>query len=152
MRRSLQLLSGSAAVVLLAAAVAAGQSGPPTGGTVPLQSLAGSDWVLRYWAVDVPAPTRPEVTLALKGGRFVGRSGCNSYFAPVTSGISAGEVNIGPAGSTQMACPEAETAVEARFLTQLQSAKRFGVFKGQLTLFYRKGTGWAAMVFDEVRR
>jgi heat shock protein HslJ len=103
-------------------------------GRLSLATLAGRTWVLRAWDLGEPAPVQPVVTLVLTGGAFTGRSGCNRYTAGVTPGDGPGELSVGPAAATLMACPEAESAVESRFLQQLRSARRFGFRAGRLAL------------------
>ena len=48
-----------------------------------------------------------------------------------------------------MACPEPQSAVEARFLTQLGGAKQFGFLLGQLAVSYQtEGGVWDTMLFE----
>ena len=111
---------------------------PVKTGRLSLDTLAGMEWVLKWWAWDEPTPAAPEVTVALDGARLVGRSGCNSYVAQVTPGDSPGGITIGPAGSTRKMCPEAEMAVEQRFLDQLAGVTQMRFVAGQLALPYTK--------------
>ena len=105
-----------------------------TAGRLALNTLAGRAWVLRAWDVGEPAPVQPVVTLVQTGGAFTGRSGCNRYTAGVVPGATPGELSVGLVAATRMACPDAESAVEARFLQQLSSARRFDFRAGRLAI------------------
>jgi heat shock protein HslJ len=105
-----------------------------TAGRLSLTTLAGRTWVLRAWDVGEPAPVQPVVTLVHTGGAFTGRSGCNRYTAGVTPGDLPGDLSVGLVAATLMACPEAESVVESRFLQQLRSARRFGFRSGRLAI------------------
>ncbi len=105
-----------------------------TAGRLALTTLAGRTWVLRAWDVGEPAPVQPVVTLVQTGGAFTGRSGCNRYTAGVMPGAMPGELSVGLVAATRMACPDAESAVEARFLQQLSSARRFDFRAGRLAI------------------
>ena len=112
------------------------------------ETLAGLEWVLRQWAWNEAAAAEPEVTLVYRDGKINGRSGCNRYFAAVTAGEQPGDLRIGAAAGTRMACPEPATSVESRFLAQLQGVRKFGFMAGQLVLTYEKDGNTAAMLFD----
>jgi heat shock protein HslJ len=126
--------------------------GTPAGATkrLSLNTLAGSEWVLRAWDLDDPAPGDVEVTLAYMRGSFAGTSGCNRYTAPVTGGETPGAVIVSPlAAVTGMACPEPQSAIEARFLKQLRGVKTLGFLLGQLSLSYEtEGGVRGTMLFD----
>jgi hypothetical protein len=126
--------------------------GTPAGATkrLSLDTLAGSEWGLRAWDLDDPAPGDVEVTLAYVRGSFAGRSGCNRYTVPATAGETPGTVIVSPlAVVTRMACPERQSAVEARFLKQLRGVKTFGFLLGQLSLSYEtEGGVRGTMLFD----
>lgn len=49
----------------------------------------------------------------------------------------------GPTAGTRMACPEAPSAVEARFLVQLGAVRRFAFMLGRLALSYQSADGGA---------
>ena len=57
-------------------------------------------------------------------------------------------MSIGPIGATRMACPEAEMAVEARFLSLLEGVKRYGFLAGGLMLEYATPDDSGLMIFD----
>jgi heat shock protein HslJ len=122
----------------------------PTGRLGP-DAIGGGEWVLRAWDVGEPAPDEPAVTLAFRDGRLAGTSGCNRYTAQATAGAAPGDVSLGPAASTRMACLEEPAAsVEARYLAQLGAVRRLGFHLGRLALTYEKeGGALGTMLFDE---
>jgi heat shock protein HslJ len=126
-------------------------AGSGSTGRLSLDTLAGTEWVLRAWDVDEAAPDDPEVTLTYVDGRLAGTSGCNRYFAPATAGDRPGDVSLGPAAGTMMACPEPQGAVEQRFLKQLGAARAFGFRLGQLQVTYEKEDGAIRMMLFEGR-
>jgi heat shock protein HslJ len=125
--------------------VPADPSGPT--GRLSLETIAGSDWVLRFWEWNVPAPVEPEVTLRLNEARLVGTNGCNNYFTAATAGEAPGDLSLGPIGATRMACPGAASAVESRFMQQLQGVKKFGFMLGHLALTYEVEGRHGVMLF-----
>ena len=117
-------------------------------GRLTLETIAGTDWVLRTWTLNDAAPATPEVTLAFKDGKFAGTAGCNRYFAGVKPGNMPGDVSVGAAGATRMMCPPEQMAVEGRFLKQLAGVKKFGFMAGQLALSYEADGVRGVMLFD----
>lgn len=116
-------------------------------GRLTLETIGGTQWVLRSWQRHESAPSAPEVTLAYQDGRFAGRSGCNRYSAPVRTGDMPGDVVVGPAGTTKMACPGPAMAVEMRFLKQLAGVTKFGFMAGRLMLSYEADGILEVMLF-----
>jgi heat shock protein HslJ len=112
-----------------------------------LETLAGTEWVLRAWDWSEPAPAVPEVTLQFRDGRFAGTSGCNRYSAAATAGNAPGDLTLGPAAGTRMACPEPQMAMESRFLAQLPRVQKFGFMAGELVLHFEKDGGTGTMFF-----
>ncbi len=121
---------------------------PGAAGRLSLDTLAGAEWVLRWWDVGEPAPAEPEITLAVAGGRVAGSAGCNRYFAGVKAGAQPGDIAVGPAGATRMACPERMATMEARFLQQLAGVRKFGFLLGHLALTYETGDTLGTMLFE----
>ena len=117
-----------------------------------LETIGGTRWVLREWSWGEPAPDEPEVTITYDDERLTGSSGCNRYFTSPTPGEMPGDLSVGPIGTTRMACPEPETAVEARFLSQLEGLNRYGFMAGDLMLGYTTGDGSGVMMFEEFSR
>jgi heat shock protein HslJ len=119
-----------------------------TPGRLTLETIGGTEWVLRAWNLNDPAPAEPEVTLAVEDGKLVGVAGCNRYFAAVKLGAMPGDVTVGAVGATRMACPAERMAVEGRFLKQLAAVKKLGFMAGQLALSYEADGVWGVMLFD----
>lgn len=114
-----------------------------------LETFASDRWVLRTWDLADPAPTLPEVTLSFADGGVSGRSGCNLYRASVTEGDLAGEFTLGPIMGTRRACPDDESAVEARYLRQLAAASKLGLLAGRLALTYSNEDGSSGVMLFE---
>ena len=122
---------------------------PRRTGRLSMDTLSGTEWVLRSWAWDEAAPATPEVTLTLDGARAAGSAGCNRYFAAVKAGDSPGDITVGPAGATRRMCPESDMAVEARFLQQLNGVTQMRFIGGQLALTFAKpDRTFGVMLFD----
>jgi heat shock protein HslJ len=111
---------------------------PRKTGRLSVDTLSGTEWVLRAWDWDEAAPATPEVTLGLDGARVAGSAGCNSYFAALKPGAAPGDLKVGPAGATRKMCPEAEMAVEQRFLGQLAAVTQMRFVGGRLALSFAK--------------
>jgi len=118
-------------------------------GRLSLQTIAATEWMLRKWTWNEPAPADPAITIHFRDGQFVGSGGCNHYFAPTKEGDMAGDVSTGPIGSTRMSCNEQTVAAEHRFFAQLSGVKKFGFMLGKLALTYEKGGRWEVMLFEE---
>jgi len=116
-------------------------------GPLSLADLAGVEWVLTHFGREDPAPPEPAITLVFEGERIVGSSGCNRYFAGVEAGEAPGELAIGPVGSTRMACPEDQMALEDRYLKGLGSVVRFGFATGKLVLSWSQDDATGSMLF-----
>lgn len=119
----------------------------PTAST--LDALAGQEWVLRSWKSGEQAPQTPAVTLTFADGKFAGGSGCNRYSSRVVAGATPGAIKVGPTISTQMACPELASSLEARFLKQLEDVNKFALSAGRLELSYELNGGSQVMVFEK---
>ncbi len=113
-----------------------------------LAAIGGAEWVLRSWDFHEPAPPAPEVTLSLREGRFEGLAGCNRYFAPVKETGAPGDIAVGLAGATRIACPPPTMALEGRFFRQLSGVTKFGFLAGQLALTYIEDGRPHVMLFD----
>lgn len=117
-------------------------------GRLSFEALAGSEWVLRKWSWDEPAPAEPEVVVSYLDGRLAGSSGCNRFSAAVSAGASPGDVSVGPAMGTRMACPEPAASVEDRFLSQLGGVTKYGFLLGRLALSYQIDDRLGVMLFE----
>jgi heat shock protein HslJ len=117
-------------------------------GTLSIEDLAGPEWVLTHLNWDEPAPAEPEVTMVYEEGRLAGTSGCNRYFASVESGEMVGDLIVGPAGGTRMACPEELMALEDHYLAQLGEVSGFGFLAGKLGLSWSTDDSSGVMLFQ----
>ncbi len=116
-------------------------------GTLSLADLAGVEWVLTHFGREDPAPPEPAITLVFEGERIAGSSGCNRYFSGVEAGKAPGELKIGPVGSTRMACPEDQMALEDRYLKGLGRVVRFAFVTGRLVLTWSEDDATGSMLF-----
>lgn len=80
--------------------------------------------------VDVPDGVR--VTARFGGGRLVGRGGCNRYTAECVA--HDGDLRLGPAASTLMACQEPAMSVEAAYHAALGRARGYALDAARLVL------------------
>ncbi len=65
-----------------------------------------------------------QATLAFPEAEKVsGNGSCNRFFGPVK--IEGDLIQVGPLGSTRMACPQAVMHQETKYLNALQAAERF---------------------------
>ncbi len=117
-------------------------------GRLSLQSIAATEWVLRQWGGNEPAPAEPLITLRYLNGQFTGSGGCNRYFASASDSDMAGDISVGQIGSTRMACSEQTMVLEGRFFNQLGAIKKFGFLLGKLALTYQRGGSPDAMLFE----
>ena len=93
-------------------------------GTLSLSVLEGTGWALEDAAA----------TLLFNDGTVSGNSGCNRYSAGIEYGPAPGEISIGPAMGTRMACPEEQMAAEHKFLDSLSRVNTFRFLAGKLAL------------------
>jgi heat shock protein HslJ len=122
------------------------RTAPP--GVLRPRTLEGTEWVLRSWSWKDAAPDTSSITLQYRDGRFVGNSGCNRYVAPIKAGDAPGDIAVGHAAGTRMACPDPAGALESRFLAQLGGVRKFGFMAGQLALTYTRDGVTDVMLFD----
>lgn len=120
-----------------------------TTGRLALDTIGGTAWVLRSWQWNEAAPAAPEITLAYEDGRFTGSNGCNRYFASVKAGDMPGDVTVGPAGATKMACETPAMDAEMRFMKQLAGVTKFGFSAGRLMLSYEADGVIGVMLFEK---
>ncbi|MCI0712984.1 MAG: META domain-containing protein [Chloroflexi bacterium] len=105
----------------------------------PVSELIGSAWQLQSFALpdeEVRVIAGSNVTLEFQpGNQAVGSGGCNSYGGTYT--ISGDMLSFGEIVSTERACVDAAIMEqEQRFYDALQSAVRYEVTGGQLTIWY----------------
>lgn len=117
-----------------------------------LETIAATEWVLRQWGRNEPAAAEPEITFRYLDGQITGSGGCNRYFAKASEGNMAGDVSIGPIGSTRMSCDEQTMEQENRFFEQLGTVKKFGFMLGKLTLTFQREGSQDVMLFGERKK
>jgi putative lipoprotein len=95
--------------------------------------LPGSSWVLTdLQGAAIVADTR--VTLDFSApGRVTGTGSCNRYFSTVES--SGSSIRFGAVGATRMACGTAVSLQEVKYFEALESANRFTVEDGVLSIY-----------------
>ena len=116
------------------------QSKSETMGTITIGTLAAVEWMLA--SIDgqpIPAGLKPPV-VHFEIDSVRGSAGCNRFTAPVKE-TAPGELKIGPAAATKMACPPAEMELEQKFLALFEKASRYTFVAGQLALTGKDGTG-----------
>jgi len=113
-----------------------------------LESIAGPEWVLRWWDLEEKAPTEPEVTLSYQEGRLSGISGCNNWFTTPKAGEQPGDLTVGPTGGTMKMCPDDIMDVERKFLGQMEGVKKYGFMAGMLALTYEVNGDHGVMLFE----
>jgi len=115
-------------------------------GTLSLATLAGAEWL----AVEIDGKPLTETpkppTATFEAGRIAGFSGCNRYTGSIRE-TGPGEIAIGPIAGTRMACPEAETRIEARFLASLAKTTHYGFRAGKLQLSGLDGDATRSVLF-----
>lgn len=110
---------------------------------VAAAELAGSEWR----PTQLGNATLPEdVDLFLRfesDGRLSGHFGCNSFFGSYS--LADGTIEMGPFGSTRMACEEPAMAREASFLDALAAVATYERDGPRLT--FRDNAGRPLVVF-----
>ena len=115
---------------------ATGQSTAPTVASTGLENTRWQLVALGLTGAETPVITDSTITLAFNvGGEVGGSAGCNSYGGTYT--IEAGRLVFSEIVSTLMACTDqAVTEQEMAYLAALQTAGRFAITDGMLTLWY----------------
>lgn len=116
-------------------------------GSLSLATLAGTEWVLTYFNRNEPIQEGAEVTLAFTDDRISGKSACNRYSAGVEQGEDPGELKIGLAMSTRMACPGELMDLESKYLDALSRVTGFSFLAGKLLLNWENDGEQSAMIF-----
>lgn len=83
------------------------------------------------------SPAEQTVNAQFVDGRMSGVNGCNNYSADYT--VVDGQLQLGQAISTLMACPESAMDVEQAFMSALSSAGSFAIDGNLLTIVYAAG-------------
>jgi heat shock protein HslJ len=110
------------------------EQSPDIAGELSVATLEGTEWVLTRLKKDHHLPEGTEVSMEFADGKVAGHSGCNRFSASVENGAAPGEIRIGPAMGTRMACPEEQMNVESEFLDLLGHVSTYRFIAGQLVL------------------
>jgi heat shock protein HslJ len=78
------------------------------------------------------------VSASFDGTTISGNAGCNSYHASYEA--SGSEISFGPVAGTKMACPEAESSTEARYLQLLEGVATFETSGRSMSMSDSDGT------------
>ena len=119
-------------------------------GTLSLDTLAGTEWVLTHLTRNDPLSEGAEVTLVFGEGQISGKSACNRYSADVEQGEAPADLKIGMAMGTRMACPGELMDVEHKYLDALAHVTGFSFLAGKLALTWEKDGNWSTMLFTPV--
>jgi heat shock protein HslJ len=116
-------------------------------GTVSLDILMGTSWVLKNFNIDQqPVLAETELTATFADGNIGGSAGCNNYNGPVSS--DGGQaLSVGPLVSTQMACPNETMNQETQYLGALQNASQWSYLTGQLAITYLEDETYKTLLF-----
>jgi heat shock protein HslJ len=112
--------------------------------------LKGREWHLTHFDRAEAVPDQVVITLKFEEEKISGSAGCNSYFASVTEGDRPGEITIGAAGATRMACPEQIMNAESRFLGALANVMRYELAGERLALTYREEAGHRVLLLSPI--
>ena len=115
-------------------------------GVLALSMLAANEWQLvEIDGQPLPAGIDPPL-IHFERDSVRGFAGCNRFNASITES-KPGEVVIGPAAGTKMACPPEKMELEARFLDQLAKVNRYGYVAEQLALTWQDGERIGTLLF-----
>ena len=115
-------------------------SGSNGGGTHDPAALEGQSWILTQM-LSAGGQTQildVGVSAEFDGTTISGNAGCNSYHASYEA--SGNEISFGPVAGTKMACPEAETSTEARYLQLLEGVATFETSGRSMSMSDADGT------------
>ena len=126
--------------ILVVAVLLAACGGDDDGGAQDPADLEGDPWVLTQMLtadgeteiVDVG------VNAEFDGSTMSGVSGCNNYNTSYEA--TGNEISLGPIAGTQMACPEPQMSVEARYLQLLETVATFEVDGRSMSMSDTDGT------------
>ena len=121
-------------------------------GKLSLNTLAGTEWVLTHLNRNKLISEEAEVSLAFGEGQISGKSACNRYSASVEQGEAPGDLKIGMAMGTRMACPGELMDLEHKYLDALSHVTGFSFLVGKLALTWEKDDAWSTMLFAPVSK
>jgi heat shock protein HslJ len=110
------------------------------GGTQDPAALEAKSWILTQM-LTAGGQTQildVGVSASFDGTTISGNAGCNSYHASYEA--SGNEISFGPVAATKMACPEAESSTEARYLQLLEGVATFEASGRSMSMSDADGT------------
>jgi heat shock protein HslJ len=117
-------------------------------GTVTIGTLATNEWQLaQIDGQPLAAGVKPPV-IHFEVSSVRGFAGCNRFTAPVKE-ITPGEIDIGPAAATKMACPPEQMELEQKFLAQLDKVNGYSFMAGQLALSWQDKSAGGVLLFSK---
>jgi heat shock protein HslJ len=117
-------------------------------GTLTMGTLAANEWQLV--SIDgqpLPVDAKPPV-IHFERDSVRGFAGCNRFSAPVKE-TAPGEIDIGLAAATRMACPEPEMDLEQKFLAQLDKVTGYTFLAGRLALTWTDKDSGGLLLFSK---
>jgi heat shock protein HslJ len=115
-------------------------------GVLAISMLAANEWTLVEMDGQ-PLPAGVEAPLIHFERESVrGFAGCNRFNATVKES-KPGEIEVGPAAGTKMACPPPAMEFEQAFLAGLGKATRYTFVAGQLALSWQDGDRMGTLLF-----
>jgi heat shock protein HslJ len=117
-------------------------------GTLTMGTLSANEWQLV--SIDgepVPADAKPPV-IHFERESVRGFAGCNRFSASIEE-TAPGEIDIGPAAATRMACPGPEMDLEQKFLAQLDKVTGYTFLAGRLALTWTDKDSGGIMLFTK---
>jgi heat shock protein HslJ len=115
-------------------------------GVLALSMLAANEWQLvEIDGQPLPAGIDPPL-IHFERASVRGFAGCNRFNASIEES-KPGEVRIGPAAGTKMACPPEKMDLEARFLEQLGKVTSYTYLAEQLALTWQDGERTGTLLF-----
>jgi heat shock protein HslJ len=118
-----------------------------TTGTVSLTDLGGVEWTLVELGRDHALPEDVEISLVFQDDRVSGTSGCNTYFAGVST-PGPGNLAFNGMGATRMVCPEPIMELERRYLQALAGASSYAFLAGRLAINCETDSGSTVLLFS----
>ncbi len=117
-------------------------------GTLTIGTLAANEWQLV--SIDgqpLPSGLKPPV-IHFEVSNVRGFAGCNRFTAPVKE-TAPGEIDIGPAALTKMACAPDAMDLEQKFVAALDKVNRYTFLAGQLALSWTGKDGSSTLLFSK---
>jgi len=117
-------------------------------GTITVGTFAAIEWQLvQMDGQPLAAGAKPPV-IHFETNGVRGFAGCNRFTAPLEE-TAPGEIDIGPAAATRMACPPEQMELEQKFLAQLDKVSRYSFLAGQLALSWQDKDGTGLLLFSK---